>query len=245
MSAYSETTIRPEAFMRGRCMDMASTVGRATGLPVMRLRTRRGSLAHAFVVVDRHLPRRDWKCVDASGTRSLREIVDDVEPNHGPVALSRDETPATMRDVDADDAMRCARTIPHIVEIMQSHRPLDPLSPPSGFEPTLESARAIAEHVARFSPHDVDLEFAEESFFGQRAVLEWLPMGAIAIRPGDGHRAVPSRERTYMRMHAGSRPPILVSADGEIEDGHHRHRVAQSRGDPGMWCYRIQEEDAE
>lgn len=228
-------------YMHGRCLDMASAIGRATGLPVMKLRLRNGVLAHAFVVVDRHLPKGSWRCIDAGGEMPLNAVRSNVEAAFGPVVLSRDETPATIRGVADSDVIADALCVPHLRELIESFAPLSIFSPPIGYEPRLQGARAIAEYVVGLSPDGVDRDMVEDAHIGCSATLSWLPMDVIVPGPPDVNLPNAARERVYARMHAGSTPPILV--DGcEIEDGHHRHRVAIARGDPGMWCYRIQED---
>lgn len=227
-------------YMHGRCLDMASAIGRATGLPVCRLRARNGTLAHAFVVLDRHLPKTGWRCIDAAGEMPFEAMRSNAELGSGPVSLSRDETPAVIQGVDDEDVLADARRFPHLTALLTSHVPLGPLAPPPGWAPMLESARAIAEHVVDLSPHEVDRGMVEDAYIGCVARLVWIPMDGLEQGPKDANVAKPTRERRYARMHAGSTPPILV--DGRtIEDGNHRHRVAIARGDEGMWCYRIEE----
>lgn len=228
-------------YMHGRCLDMASALGRATGLPVVRLRTRDGSLAHAFVVLDRHLPRRSWRCVDVSGTMPLAAVRSNVEAAFGSTSVSRDETPATVRGVDDAQVLEHASILPHLVELLATHVPLSPDVPPVGYPPMLGDARAIARHVVDLSPDEVDGRMVEDAYVGSRARLVWVPMQDLIPGPPDANVPRISRERAYARMHVGSTPPILVD-DGIIKDGHHRHRVAIARGDAGMWCYVIEEE---
>lgn len=230
-------------YMHGRCLDMASALGRATGLPVCRLRTRNGSLAHAFVVLDRHLPKAAWRCIDVTGEMPLHKMRSDAELGFGPVSLSKDETPAVIHGLEDEKVLADARRFPHLTALLASHVPLGPDAPPPGWAPMLESARAIAEHVVDLSPDEVDRDMVEDAHIGCIARLVWVPIGDLEQGPKDANVANPARERRYARMHAGSTPPILV--DGRtIEDGNHRHRVALARGDAGMWCYMI-EEDAE
>jgi len=228
-------------YMHGRCLDMASAVGRATGLPVMKLRLRNGTLAHAFVVLDRHLPKGSWRCVDAGGEMPLEAVRSNVEAAFGPIVLSRDETPVTIRGIDDADVIADAMEIPHLRHVLESFAPLSCYSPPMGYEPKLAGARAIAEYVVGLSPDDVDRDMVEDAYIGCSARLTWLPMDVIVPGPSEANVPNASRERVYARMHAGSTPPILVDGCG-IEDGHHRHRVAIARGDPGMWCYAIEED---
>lgn len=224
-----------------RPCDMASAVARATGLPVGRLRTRSGATAHAFVVLDRHLPRSSWRCVDTSGEMPLHAVRSNAELAFGPLSLSRDERPSTMPEALEDALIADARQVAHLAALLDSHFPVGPDRPPPGWPPVLADARAIAEHVVGLSPDEVDRDMVEDAHIGLMARLVWIPMDGLEQGPPDANVADAARERAYARMHPGSTPPILV--DGRsIEDGNHRHRVAVARGDAGMWCYRIEEE---
>jgi hypothetical protein len=108
---------------------------------------------------------------------------------------------------------------------------------PEGFPDVLKDAQELADYVVTWAVGEVCSETAWESFRDCRGTLRWFDMAEI--RPaGGGHERVASRERRYRRMDRATCPPILVM-DGEIQDGHHRHRVAITRGDAGMWGYDV------
>ncbi len=218
--------------------DMASVLGRTTGLPVCRLKDARGRIVHAVVVLDRHLPRSSWRCVDSSGTRPFESVLSDIEGAFGPIVVSRDEEPAPAGPGD-EEVLAEARGIPHLAELMENHVRLSPDVPPPGFEPILRDSHAIARHVVENSPGYVDEHMVDDAYIGCVAHLRWVPIEAVSPGPEDCNVPSSTKERRYARMPAGSAPPILVE-DGEIVDGNHRYRVAVARRQKGMWAYVIE-----
>ena len=109
---------------------------------------------------------------------------------------------------------------------------------PEGFPDVLGNAQELADYVVTWAIGEVCSETAWEAFRDCRATLRWFAMKEIIAQTGDGHRRIPSRERRYRRLDRTTCPPILLM-DGEIQDGHHRHRVALARGDGGMWGYDV------
>ena len=109
---------------------------------------------------------------------------------------------------------------------------------PIGFPARLEDARAIAEHIDSLTPEGVDLEFVEEFYRDGSAQLVFRSLDSLT--PGHSDQNIPSasKERTYARLPLETCPPLVIQ-DGEIQDGHHRYRVALAAGAPGLWCYDV------
>jgi hypothetical protein len=116
--------------------------------------------------------------------------------------------------------------------------PLGNLPKPAGFADRLDDARAIADYIDSLTPDGVDLEFVEELFRDGTAQLIFCPLDSLTPGHPDQNIPIPSRERKYARLPLATCPPLVIQ-DGEIQDGHHRYRVALSAGAPGLWCYDV------
>lgn len=123
-------------------------------------------------------------------------------------------------------------------EILEASVSTPDVERPEDFPDVLENAQELADYVVTCAVGEVCSETAWEAFRDCRGTLRWFAMGEIRPARGDGHMRVASRERRYRRMDRATCPPILVM-DGEIQDGHHRHRVALARGDGGIWGYDV------
>lgn len=112
---------------------------------------------------------------------------------------------------------------------------------PEGYPARLDDARAIADHIATLSPGEIDEDMVEEHFRGCVARLEWLPIDQITPGPADAHVANRALEVRYAKQPLHTLPPLVVE-NGQIEDGHHRYRVALAAGAAGLWCYCVEED---
>lgn len=106
--------------------------------------------------------------------------------------------------------------------------------------PVLKDRYAIADYIETVASAYVDNEYISEHFRGCRAVLRMVPLAQI--REGDEDHNIPSKakERRYAKMDIATMPPIVIE-DGEIQDGHHRYRVAKAKGLTEMLCYVVEE----
>lgn len=111
---------------------------------------------------------------------------------------------------------------------------------PDGYPDHLATAAAIADHIAILSPGDIDEEMVEEHFRGCHARLQWMPMDQLTPGPIEAHVANAKLEARYAKKPLATLPPLVVE-NGQIEDGHHRYRVALAAGATGLWCYCVEE----
>lgn len=72
------------------------------------------------------------------------------------------------------------------------------------------------------------------------ATLRTLPIDTLVPGHEDGHERSPAKEQRYAAMTTPI-PPILVGDGNEILDGHHRYRVALSKGDTTIQAYVMDE----
>ena len=105
----------------------------------------------------------------------------------------------------------------------------------------LPDARAVARYISDLDPR-VDEEMIEEHFFGCHAVLKLLPVEGISEGPEDSNIRSVSKEKAFSKMDLAKQPPIIVE-DGVIRDGHHRFRVAKSKGATDVLAYVISYDD--
>lgn len=116
--------------------------------------------------------------------------------------------------------------------------PLGAFPKPEGYPDRLGSAREIADHIDSLTPDGVDMEFVEDYFRGGSAELVFRPLGELVAGNADHNIEVEGRSEAYAALPQSTCPPIVI-IDGQIEDGHHRYRVAQAAAWPGMWCYDV------
>lgn len=113
-----------ERYLRGRCLDLASALARATGLSVAALRPRGEGLAHAFLVLNPEDPVRRWRCLDWIGERLLPQMREDLEPHWGRLRLDRAPEPVAAVAADGraheSDAtlLGHARLRPHLAALL-------------------------------------------------------------------------------------------------------------------------------
>jgi hypothetical protein len=118
--------------------------------------------------------------------------------------------------------------------------PLAPPPKPQGYPDILEDSRAIADHIAALSTGEVDEKMIEEYYGNARATLRFIPMDELQEGPAEANVPSAAKQRRYAKLPALTRPPIVVQF-GHIEDGHHRYRVARAAGEPGLWCYDVED----
>ena len=117
----------------------------------------------------------------------------------------------------------------------------DALAPaiPAGWPPVLADRFAIAAYIEQWSVGEIDVEMVEEHFRDGVGHLRMVPVGELSQGGADTNVRVASREKRYARMDPSTMPPLLV-ADGLIEDGNHRFRVALKRGETHVPCYVVE-----
>lgn len=113
---------------------------------------------------------------------------------------------------------------------------------PEGYPDALDNDAAIADHIVSLSVDDIDSQMVEEAFFGSKAILRFIPMDDIQPGHSDTNIRVAAREKAYAKLPQDTCPPIVIE-NGQIQDGHHRYRVALKAGAPGMWCYDVVEDE--
>lgn len=113
---------------------------------------------------------------------------------------------------------------------------------PAGYPDSLDDARAIADHIDTLTPGGVDMEFVEDIFRGGSAKLQFCPLDSLSPGHDDQNIPIKSKEKKYAKLPSQTCPP-LIAIDGEIQDGHHRYRVALAQNWPGIWCYAVEFDD--
>ena len=103
--------------------------------------------------------------------------------------------------------------------------------------PFLLSGREIAGHVAGIASDHVDERFVADMFDGTGVVLCRVPLGSIFSGSEDRNLASGEKQAAYALRDPASRPPSLISENGEMWDGNHRLRDARGRGETHLLCY--------
>lgn len=109
---------------------------------------------------------------------------------------------------------------------------------PNGFPERLAEDRDIADYIETWATYEVDPEFVEEQFRGERAELRLMPISGLIEGGRDHNLQSPANERKYQRMKLETMPPLLVR-DGKVLDGNHRLRACKKRGLTHVWCYDV------
>jgi len=98
----------------------------------------------------------------------------------------------------------------------------------------------IADYIETFASDYVDNDLLVDYFRGTRAVLRLIPIDGLKPGDPDANLRDASKERRYAKLPSESMPPLVIR-NREIEDGNHRFRVAQKRGEKALWCYAVED----
>lgn len=98
----------------------------------------------------------------------------------------------------------------------------------------LKDVDAIIDFIASISDFDEDEDMLLTLFDGMSADLKEVDISKLHRQKDVDLRG---DEDDYADMPAETAPPILVLANGEIQDGAHRYEAAKIRGDKKILAY--------
>lgn len=96
----------------------------------------------------------------------------------------------------------------------------------------------IAEYISRISTHEIDIEVAEEYFFGCFAILKEVDVDHLKTENENYHLRNKKKEKKYQTKPVETMPPLVIE-NFVIVDGHHRHNVLKVLGVEKIKVYEI------
>jgi len=106
------------------------------------------------------------------------------------------------------------------------------------FKSILKDNFEIAEYISSISTNYIDLEVAEEYFFGCYAILKKVDVNALKTDDEDHHLRIRMKDIKYQSLSQKTMPPLVIE-NSIIIDGHHRHRALKLLGNKKVKVYEI------
>lgn len=108
------------------------------------------------------------------------------------------------------------------------------------FKPILHDEFEIASYIEENSPYEVDTDLIRDLFFNCHAKLKEVEISLLVKGSEESNLRDIKKENKYSKMNIETMPPIVV-CDGDIQDGHHRVRVLESKNITTVMAYVIEE----
>lgn len=109
------------------------------------------------------------------------------------------------------------------------------------FKKLLKDNFEIAEYISNISTNEIDIEVAEEYFFGCFAVLKQVRVDYLKADNEDHHSPSKKKEKQYQTLPLKTMPPLVIE-NFTIIDGHHRYRALKRLGVKKIKVYEINHE---
>lgn len=97
------------------------------------------------------------------------------------------------------------------------------------FKKLLKDNFEIAQYISHISTNEIDIEVAEEYFFGCFAVLKEVEVDHLKTDNEDHHLPNKKKKRKYQSQPLETMPPLVIE-NFIIIDGHHRYKALKVLG---------------
>ena len=106
------------------------------------------------------------------------------------------------------------------------------------FKKLLKDNFEIAQYISHISTNKIDIEVAEEYFFGCFARLKQVEVDYLKTENENHHLPNKKKEKKYQALPLETMPPLVIE-NSKIIDGHHRYRALKSLGVKKIKVYEI------